>query len=321
MELVCIMLVSKEFIFKETNEKVKSSVIRITHCKAHCHPDAIELIIVLKGMVNMRSSYRHITLNMGDTFTIDPGDIHCIYSQTDSVLLSIHINIDNDIYTKERLQNCFFACEIQHLTKEQMVNCYALCDNILAVALNSNGNIKGTPSDTTSIYLKNILNHLVNNFDWLSFAWDPLNDNPVLQDRCQRIIGYCQSHYMEKISLSMFSSQEHLSENYFSVLMKKTSFGGFSNMLNFIRCDAAQHMILETDLRIIEISSRAGFSDPKYFYKYFNKWWGISPAKLRKWYMEYAESEESYSLLSPEDAIAEIKEFFPYYHIRRCLLL
>lgn len=315
------MLVSKDFIFTGTKETVKSSVVRITHRSAHCHPDAIELIIVLNGIVNMRSSHRHITLNKGDTFTIDPGDIHCIYSQTDSTLLIIHINMDNDIYSKERLKNCFFACETQHLTKKQLVHYYSLCDNMLSLGLNIDSSIEGSTNDTNSIYLKNILDQLVSNFDWLSFVWDPLDDNPVLQDRFQRIIGYCQDHYTEKISLSMLSSQEHLSENYFSVLMKKTSFEGFSNMLNYLRCDAAQHMILETDLRIIEISSRAGFSDPKYFYKHFNKWWGISPAKLRKWYSEYAESEESCAVLSPADAIAEIKEFLPYYHIRRCLLL
>lgn len=303
------------------NMPLKASICRISHQETHYHANAIELILILKGTVHMRSSHRHVTLHKGDTFSMDPGDIHCIYSDMDNLVLHVHINVINDLYTEDRMYNCFFACETQYIQSQQTEAIYKVSDLMLAAALEYA--INGSAASKTAIAQinKSLLETLVKHFDWLSFMWDPTDSNPMLQERFHRIISYCQSNYKEKISISMLAEKEHFNENYFSTLMKKTSFEGFSYMLNFFRCDGAERLLVTTDLSVIEISSTCGFSDPKYFYKHFRKWWNMSPAKLRQWFKEYSLTEPCVETLSNEEALSVLKEYLANYHIERSLRL
>ncbi len=313
------MLAANTPIIFEQNTPITSSVCKITHQEAHFHENAIELILVLKGTVHMRASHRHVTLQKGDTFSMDPEDIHCIYSDVDNLILTIHQNIINRRYPQKRMYNCFFAYETQNANVHQQAALYEGTDLMLAAALEQ---AKPQAMRSCAILAElsdKLLEILVKHFDWLSFMWDPTDSNPMLQERFYRIIDYCQSNYKEKISISMLAEKEHFNKNYFSTLMKKTSFEGFSYMLNFFRCDGAEHLLLTTDKSIVEISGICGFSDPKYFYKHFNKWWRMRPAKLRQWYEEYSRAENRVETLVPQEAAAATKEYLSAYHIKRCL--
>lgn len=309
------MLTLKANIMFDDELPLRTSLLKIMHQPAHFHENAIEIILILKGVVNIRSSHRHIVLYKGDIFSIDPGDTHCIYSDVDNIILQIHLDTKNDLYPQERIYNCFFACETQNIQVYQTEAFYKVKDLILAGALE----YMITDFSPSKPIIKNISNlliqTLIKHFDWLSFIWDPTDSNPLMQERFHRIISYCQENYKEKISISMLAEKEHFNENYFSTLMRKTSFEGFSNMLNFFRCDGAERLLLTTDKSVIEISDICGFSDPKYFYKHFNKWWNTSPAKLRKWYREYTLSETCMDVLTPHHGADILKEYLAEYHI------
>lgn len=313
------MLAKKQTIIFTENSILTTAVSRIRHQEAHFHDNAIELLLILKGTVHMRSSHRHVTLHEGEIFSIDPGDIHCIYSDVDNAVLHIHINVINDFYSRERMYSCFFACETQHIDTYQQEALYRVSDLMLAAALENVLDIGSSSAKDITIISGKLLKLLVKHFDWLSFIWDPTDSNPMLQSRFHRIINYCQAHYKEKITISMLAEKEHFNENYFSILMKKTSFEGFNYMLNFFRCDGAEHLLLTTDQNVIEISSLCGFSDPKYFYKHFRKWWNMSPAKLRKWYKEYAVSEPDVTVLSDSESAEILQQFLAPYHIKKAL--
>lgn len=310
------MLAAKESIEFPDGLPLKTSLHKIIHQQAHFHENAIEMLFVLKGTIHMRSSHRHVTLHEDDVFSIDPEDIHCIYSDTENLVLFVHIDIINDLYPKERMYNCFFACETQNIQSYQESAMYQVKDLLLAAALEYVSN--STPSKTiiTNISRK-LIQALVKHFDWLSFMWDPTDSNPLLQERFHRIISYCQSNYKQKISISMLAEKEHFNENYFSTLMKKTSFEGFNYMLNFFRCDGAERMLLTTNESILEISRICGFSDPKYFYKHFNKWWSLSPAKLRRWYRDYCVEDVKLVPLSHSESQPILKDYLAEYHVQR----
>lgn len=303
----------------EKNPQITGSICRIAHQEAHFHENAIELILVLEGTIQMRASHRHVTLQKGDTFSMDPEDIHCIYSDVDNLVLIIHQNIINRRYSQERMYNCFFAYETQNANIHQQAALYEGIDLMLAAALEQSKSEALRSEAILTELSDKLLEILVKHFDWLSFMWDPTDSNPMLQERFYRIIDYCQSNCKEKISISMLAEKEHFNKNYFSTLMKKTSFEGFNYMINFFRCDRAEHLLLTTDKSIVEISDLCGFSDPKYFYKHFNKWWSMRPAKLRQWYEAYSLRENSVETLSPQEATEIIKDYLAAYHIKRCL--
>lgn len=312
-----MMLTLNDNITFDRDLPLRTRLCKIMHQPAHFHENAIEIILVLKGAVNIRSSHRHITLYKGDIFSMDPGDIHCIYSDVDNIVLHLHLNTESDLYPRERIYNCFFACETQYVQSYQWEAFHKVKDLILAGALEYMMTDMAPSRPVIKSIADLLLRTLIKHFDWLSFIWDPTDSNPIMQERFHRIISYCQENYKEKISISMLAEKEHFNENYFSALMRKTSFEGFSNMLNFFRCDGAERLLLTTDKSVIEISDMCGFSDPKYFYKHFKKWWDSSPAKLRRWYRDYSLSDDETDVLTPGQSTDVLKDYLAEYHIYR----
>lgn len=313
------MIALEKDINFEKKTTIKAAVKQIYHQEVHYHSNAIEMIFCLQGSISMRSSHRHVTLYEGDVFSIDPGDIHCIYSDTDNLVLFIHINIYNSLYSKETIYNCFFACETQPMSPFQIQPMYQVKDIMLSAALClfTNSTFQNFSLKTAS---DKLIDLLIKHFDWLSFIWDPMGENTIFKQRIDRTLDYCLQHYPEKITLSQLAEQEHINSNYFSAFFKKTSFYNFSSLLSFIRCDAAEHLLLTTNKNVIEIASLCGFSDPKYFYKHFNDWWHMSPAKLRKWYLEYNRAPAKETKLSDDESFKVIKDYLCGYTIQRTFL-
>lgn len=310
------MLANEQMINFKNDLPIETSIQKITHQETHYHDNAVELIFCLEGTVSLRASHRHVTLQKNDVYSMDVGDIHCLYSDCDNLILIVHLNTLNEFVSKERLLNCFFHCETLNMRYFQKESMYKVKDLMLAAALLDTNDDYETSDDHKEI-TGQLIDLLINHFDWLSFIWDPMGDNHIFQERIHRILRYCMENYSHKISVSSLARREHINENYFSSFMKKTSFYNFSSMLNFIRCDGAERLLLTTDENIIEISSICGFSDPKYFYKHFREWWKISPAKLRKWYREYESLPVEEYTLTKEEAAQSLKEFMCDYHLQR----
>lgn len=291
---------------------------RIVRQKAHYHDNAIELVFCVKGSVSMRSSHRHVILREGDVFSMDPGDIHCVYSDTDNLVLFVHINIDHDFCPKGMISTCFFACETQYIKPLQIGAMYRIKDLMLSLALQTFAPDSLPFGKQDQVHAaRELLDTLIQHFDWLSFIWDPIGGNTLLKERFRRTIDYCMSNYAEKITLSLLAEREHINKNYFSVFLKHTSFDGFNSMLNFIRCDAAERILLTTDETVIKISNICGFSDPKYFFKHFKDWWDMTPAKLRKWYCDYQKQPAEVTPLSTIDSYLAIKDYLCQYQVER----
>lgn len=291
---------------------------KIVRQEAHYHDNAIEILFCVKGSVSLRSSHRHVALRAGDVFSMDPGDIHCVYADTDNLVLLLHLNIDHHFCPKDLISTCFLACETQYMNSLQTGAMYRVKDLMLSLAL------RAFASEPPSIEMpdlshaaRELLNTLIRHFDWLSFIWDPIGENTLLKERFRRTIQYCLSNYMEKITLSMLAEREHINKNYFSVFLKHTSFNGFNSMLNFIRCDAAERMLLTTEESVVKISNTCGFSDPKYFFKHFKDWWGMTPAKLKGWYRDYQKQPAEVTILSVSDSYLAIKDYLCQYQIER----
>ena len=102
----------------------------------------------------------------------------------------------------------------------------------------------------------------------------------LLVDRTLRII---ETRYMdEELSLNSVSEELHVSPNYLSANMKKYAGDTFINLLIQKRMEAAKALIQMKTLKIGEVAQRCGYSDQHYFSFCFKKYYGVSPAKMRR---------------------------------------
>jgi len=104
---------------------------------------------------------------------------------------------------------------------------------------------------------------------------------------CAQAMETIEKQYMEEdLSLSGVSEQLHVSPNYLSANMKKYAGDTFMNLLIKKRMEVAHALLTTSSLKIYEVARQCGYSDQHYFSFCFKKYYGVSPAQLRR-----AESE------------------------------
>ena len=100
---------------------------------------------------------------------------------------------------------------------------------------------------------------------------------------CGRALRMIEQGYMDpELSLASVSKQLHVSPNYLSANMKKYAGDTFINLLIKRRMEAALSLLAAGGIRIAEVASRCGYTDQHYFGFCFRKYYGVSPAKMRR---------------------------------------
>lgn len=100
---------------------------------------------------------------------------------------------------------------------------------------------------------------------------------------CERALEIIEQRYMdEDLSLASLSAMLDVSPNHLSACIKKTAGETFINILIRRRMEAAQQLLLTTNLQVQEIARRCGYTDQHYFSYCFKKYSGTSPGALRR---------------------------------------
>ena len=104
-------------------------------------------------------------------------------------------------------------------------------------------------------------------------------DTEILCDRVVQIIN--ENYSDEELSLTGVSNMLAVSPNYLSALIKKTIKKNFVTLLTERRMKAAYDMLVCTNMKVLEISEKCGYSDQHYFSYCFKKFYGDSPNRIR----------------------------------------
>jgi AraC-like DNA-binding protein len=97
----------------------------------------------------------------------------------------------------------------------------------------------------------------------------------------RRALSYISERYSEPLSLSDVAAHLGISPNYLSVLFHQTTNISFRDYLCQVRVEESKHLLLSTDLSLVEIAIAVGFPDQSYFCKVFKKTVGLTPGKFR----------------------------------------
>lgn len=97
------------------------------------------------------------------------------------------------------------------------------------------------------------------------------------------IVRRCCRHLQENchrdLSLEEVASYAHLSPAYFSTFFRKHVGTTFSDYLTTVRMEKAKEMLREPGIKVMDVASRVGYSNGRYFSQVFKSYTGFTPTE------------------------------------------
>ena len=304
----------------KNNSPISVEICNVRHSPVHYHASDLELIYCLEGEVNIRRNHAIDTLKKGQLFTIDFEDLHCMFSDTDNLLIILHIDMKKLKTPWEYIQYIYFSCEDAYCQHFQQIPLQQIKNMILAAAFLYTKN-NGLPPKESDRIANKITDVLLEYFDWFNSFTNAPGSNNEIRKRFQAISKYCRTNLRKKVTISDLAKTVHINENYLSQFIRKSPYGSFSNMMGFIRCYVSQYLLLSTDYSVIDISNMCGFSDDKYYYKHFKLAWRQTPNELRQWYKEYIQTKDEITQISNDEAYKILEPYAAEYFSQHILAL
>lgn len=100
----------------------------------------------------------------------------------------------------------------------------------------------------------------------------------------EKIKLHVAANYHNEFTLNDIASLVYMNPSYLGKLFKKMEGVTFNEYINQVRMEKAKEMLLNTTLKVAEISEKVGMSSAQYFIYCFRNFYGITPKKFREGY-------------------------------------
>lgn len=257
----------------------KSGNYFVTH---HWHKE-IELIYIERGDMILTVNKNNYNLHEGEFYLINIEQMHSISGVTPSLHHAIIFNPNIldfnmfDITQNEIIQKFtsgkFVFPDTNEFDSEQR--------NYISELLKSIAYIKrNNPSDLFLIKIKlyMLIHYLYNNnlFKYKN------KENQQVNEKIKKVITYIGENYKSNISLNDISSIVYMNENYFCRFFKDNIGMSLTTYINKYRCEKAAKLLLDSNLKILEVAISCGFDNNSYFIRTFKSIKGCTPKEYRR---------------------------------------
>lgn len=248
----------------------------------HWH-DALEIVQVLNGTVNIGMGNDELPLKQGDIAITNMGEIHRMTGDADNEILFLHIDAS---FCHSVLSNRYlflFCCSPYHGDPEPEK--YGVLKDYIArlVTLLADGP-QAADRNAVETQLKEMLLYTGHNFDLLrwGFGTEAFDEKRVA--RLRQMAKYTTSDTEVQMGLTALAAEVGVTPQHLSADIREKFGMSFQELLCYGRCERAARLLLGTDMRIVEIALNCGFSDVKYLIKYFRRFFHATPSGFQKLY-------------------------------------
>ncbi|MBZ2175085.1 helix-turn-helix domain-containing protein [Schnuerera sp. xch1] len=311
---------NREKIKFTKNKPFSIRIQAISKYPIHWHEDITEILLPIKGSIEVISNFEHVLVKEGDFWFVNNKSIHSIRSPSKSIVVFFHIDLNYFENQFEHIKYMFFRnnmysngnikIESDNLNNPIKRGYKTRFRNLLISTLTNIINNTPLTKDLTKDLICQLINSMVQEFNWLQFI---KKDNTLISslqlNRYYRVIKFIDEHYPEKITLDDIASQEFITKNYFSHFWKNLSCFSFNEYLNYKRVLKSEFLLLTTDMSISSIAQKCGFSDVKYYYKHFKRWYGCTPSEHRNKCFSYMNKKFDYNELKLINIAKEIDSY------------
>lgn len=255
-------------------------LVTIHRRRTHYHSDC-ELLIPIEGSVSIQASDQSYLVRQNDFYFIGAFEPHRLESTDEpNVLLVLQFDPDfsRDYYpdfSRLRLRSPL-------LTPQGSPELHAgLLKELIALTDCLGERRSGYPLGVVAA-LNRLAYAMAQHGDFQRLAPGSQGRQARRRARMINVVGYLQEHYTGKPSLEELAIQEGVKTAHLSHFIKNAFGIGFREYVNRLRLEHAIRLMNATDLRLVDISLEAGFSDYRYFSKSFLETFGMGPQRVRE---------------------------------------
>ena len=95
-------------------------------------------------------------------------------------------------------------------------------------------------------------------------------------------MDYVNNNFSSITSISEVAKFAALSPAYFGSFFKQKTGENFNNYINKLKIEKAKKLIEQDSNKISNICYELGYNSPRYFYKMFKQYTGLTPAQYKK---------------------------------------
>lgn len=137
--------------------------------------------------------------------------------------------------------------------------------------------------------------------------------------RQQRIAGFVEQHYREKLTLTDLAQAEGITTAYMSRIFAELFRTPFQEYLSKLRLQKAMPMLKKQEVYLVDICMECGFSDTRYLNAVCQKEFGCTAAQLRakmqdpNWQLPDAGADETTSRYDDATSLRMLQSFLDNY--------
>jgi xylan 1,4-beta-xylosidase len=281
--------------------------------KLHWHKE-LELLLVLRGRIVVRSEGQKRELGEDDLFFINSEEIHStcgILGECANTIVVIQINPEfctknyPELYQHRFLWPNSTDASMTQFFRQMRFLIARIVEEYRKAETGYQLAIEGLLNTMMSLLVRNVL----------------IRKRPQIQEmqedassrlRVQRISAYIQEHFAEKISLHDLADQvAYLNPYYLSHFFKDKMGISFHEYLNYVRLQNATALLSRPDKLITDIALQCGFAGAKAFDRVFKEHYGITPREYRKQQNFFVSLTEKSSYLEYDSlhALAKLQKY------------
>lgn len=260
--------------------------------QTHRH-DFIEIAVILSGngtQVLHTSNKERITVPVarGDICTVMQGQSHAYTFLPDESISIINILFNRAIlqkvatYDEDRMNLCEFVERMANLSQQNPKvlrlsdeTLKRVCELIERIESESIGRELGAGTMVLLSFAE-ILTCLYREYRNQSADRFPADGGWV-----SKLLAYLDRHFQEEITLEQLSAMTHFSTRQITRRFKETVGVSVSKYILLQRMALARDLLTSTDMKITNIATEVGFSNPSYFCEQFRRVVHCTPKEFR----------------------------------------
>ncbi len=255
---------------KENSFKIRKKILK--DYDIHWH-DYFEIEMLVDGSAIHILNGKSYTLSKGDIYLLSPIDFHEIHPTSPGTTV-MNIMFTEDLISDELLFFFFNSNEniIGHLNEKEYNFLYTIIDRAISEYAEK------------QLFSQNMVRNIIECiFITLGRKFNLVSEKTTSDlSTMHKVLMHIHHHFREDPSLEETAIVAGLNPGYFSSVFHQFTGKTYKKYLTELKMNYAKKLLLSGNLSVTEICYNSGYNTLSHFLREFKKYYGTTPAEMRK---------------------------------------